>query len=66
MQRLHHHLPTVQLGVTTAAGVDADFKEAIAFAVLADWRLQQLPGNLPSVTGAQSAALLGEITLPPP
>ncbi|HCF26014.1 MAG TPA: hypothetical protein DEV81_02045, partial [Cyanobacteria bacterium UBA11049] len=42
-------------------GLSADFKEAIAFAVLAYWRQQGICGNLPSVTGARQAVLLGEI-----
>jgi anhydro-N-acetylmuramic acid kinase len=46
---------------TTAAGIDADFKEAIAFAVLAYWRKQGIHGNLPEVTGARRSTLLGEI-----
>jgi anhydro-N-acetylmuramic acid kinase len=44
--------------------VNADFKEAIAFAVLAYWRQQGVPGNLPECTGAKVPALLGEIHIP--
>jgi len=43
-------------------GVDADFKEAIAFAVLADRTLRGRPGNLPSATGAHRPVILGSIT----
>jgi len=46
---------------TDEVGLSADFKEAIAFAILAYWRQQGIPGNLPSVTGARQAVLLGEI-----
>jgi len=49
---------------TDEVGVSADFKEAIAFAVLAYWRSLGVPGNLPQVTGAKSAVLLGDIHSP--
>lgn len=67
-QRLHRRLQLanpsgspVELLVTDEMGVNADFKEAIAFAVLACWRQQGIPGNLPSVTGAHNYALLGDL-----
>jgi anhydro-N-acetylmuramic acid kinase len=41
--------------------VDPDFKEAIAFAWLARQTLQGLPGNLPTVTGADRPLVLGAI-----
>lgn len=49
---------------TNDVGLDADSKEAIAFAVLAYWRWHDIPGNLPSVTGAAHAVLLGDIASP--
>lgn len=60
-QRLQSQLPQVSILTTDEAGLNADFKEAIAFAVLAYWRWHDRPGNLPQVTGAQSAVPLGEI-----
>ncbi|MDV2995860.1 MAG: Anhydro-N-acetylmuramic acid kinase [Chroococcidiopsis sp. SAG 2025] len=59
-QRLQFHLE-VPVITTDEAGLNADFKEAIAFAVLAYWRQQGIPGNLPQVTGAKQAVLLGEV-----
>jgi len=44
--------------------VSADFKEAIAFAVLAYWRDLGIPGNLPQVTGARAAVPLGDVHPP--
>jgi anhydro-N-acetylmuramic acid kinase len=63
--RLQQALPLATVKSTNAAGLDADFKEAIAFAVLAYWRMHHYPGNLPAVTGARQPVLLGEIHLPP-
>ena len=60
-QRLQQRLESIPVFTTDDVGLNADFKEAIAFAVLASWRLQGIPGNLPAVTGATSAVLLGEI-----
>jgi anhydro-N-acetylmuramic acid kinase len=49
---------------TDDAGLNADAKEAIAFAVLAHWRVLGISGNLPSATGAVQAVLLGDIHTP--
>lgn len=60
-ERLQAQLqPTVVL-TTDEVGLSADFKEAIAFAVLAYWRNLGIPGNLPQVTGARQQVLLGDI-----
>jgi anhydro-N-acetylmuramic acid kinase len=61
MKCLQERLPSAQVTTTAAAGLDSDFKEAIAFAVLAYWRWHKIPGNLPRVTGARAAVLLGDI-----
>ncbi|MBW4582928.1 MAG: anhydro-N-acetylmuramic acid kinase [Tildeniella nuda ZEHNDER 1965/U140] len=60
-QRLQQRLRTIPVLTTDDVGLNADFKEAIAFAVLAYWRQLGIPGNLPAVTGAANAVLLGEI-----
>jgi anhydro-N-acetylmuramic acid kinase len=62
-QRLKVNLNTTEVYTTDEMGVNADFKEAIAFAVLAYWRLHNIPGNLPEVTGARERLLLGEINV---
>jgi len=64
-QRLQALLGSIPLLTTDQLGLSADYKEAIAFAVLAYWRQQGIPGNLPSVTGAASAVPLGELYLAP-
>ena len=65
-KRIQANLPEKTAVLTTdEVGVNSDFKEAIAFAVLAYWRMGgQFPGNLPSVTGAKQPMLLGELHLP--
>ncbi|MEL6223331.1 MAG: anhydro-N-acetylmuramic acid kinase [Cyanobacteria bacterium J06626_14] len=61
MDRLCHHLPSTNVVTTENEGINADYKEAIAFAVLAYWRWHNIPSNLPSVTGATRVVSLGEL-----
>ncbi|MCM0589624.1 MAG: anhydro-N-acetylmuramic acid kinase [Gloeotrichia echinulata CP02] len=61
-QRIQLLLASVPVLTTDEVGLSADFKEAIAFAVLAYWRQMGIPGNLPSVTGAPQEVLLGVIS----
>ncbi|HHF5277981.1 TPA: anhydro-N-acetylmuramic acid kinase [Haemophilus influenzae] len=58
---LHDNLLDWQVGTTTEQGFDIDYVEAAAFAWLAYCRMNNLPANLPSVTGAKSAVSLGAI-----
>ncbi|ALJ69244.1 MULTISPECIES: anhydro-N-acetylmuramic acid kinase [unclassified Synechocystis] len=66
-ERLQYHLGSnTKIQRTDDVGLNSDFKEAIAFAVLAYWRFQeQFPGNVPLVTGASQDCLLGDIHLVP-
>ena len=59
--RLQAELTSTQIMTTDEVGINSDFKEAIAFAVLAYWRVHSIPGNLPQVTGASEETLLGNI-----
>ena len=43
-------------------GIDPDFKEAVAFAVLAWAHLRGIPANVPAATGAAGARVLGSLT----
>jgi anhydro-N-acetylmuramic acid kinase len=45
-------------------GISSDAKEAICFAVLANETISGNPTNLPQVTGASNATILGKICLP--
>jgi anhydro-N-acetylmuramic acid kinase len=60
-RRLELLLASIPVSTTDEVGLNADFKEAIAFAVLAYWRHLGIPGNLPTATGAPQEVLLGEI-----
>lgn len=48
----------------TANQISVDSKEAVAFAVLAHERLNEIPTNIPSVTGARVKTTLGKISVP--
>ncbi|MBD2606386.1 anhydro-N-acetylmuramic acid kinase [Scytonema hofmannii FACHB-248] len=61
--RLQILLQSIPVLTTNEVGLSADFKEAIAFAVLAYWRNLGIPGNLPAATGASQEVLLGEVCL---
>jgi anhydro-N-acetylmuramic acid kinase len=60
-ERLAARLPGTRIESSAAHGVDPDQVEAAAFAWLAARTLAGLPGNLPSVTGAARAAVLGAV-----
>ena len=61
MRRLRHHLPDTALETTADHGLDPDWVEAAAFAWLAMRYVAGEPGNLPAVTGARRAAVLGAL-----
>ena len=61
MRRLSEYLPGVTVSSTEQSGLHPDWVEAAAFAWLAKRCLDGQPGNLPSVTGASKAAVLGAI-----
>lgn len=53
-----------ELQTTNDVGINGDYLEAMTFAWLAKQRLAKLPGNIPSVTGAVTAKILGCVYLP--
>ena len=61
MQRLQTQCPQYTIAQTGQHSIDAQWIEACAFAWLARQRIKQLPGNIPSVTGAKRAIPLGSI-----
>ena len=64
MQRLQSLLPGIVVKSTGDYGINPDAVEAVTFAWLARQRLENTPANLPSVTGAGKAAVLGAIYEP--
>jgi anhydro-N-acetylmuramic acid kinase len=65
MDALRAELPDSNVDTTAALGLDPDFVEAAGFAWLARARLENLPGNLASVTGARGPRVLGAIYAAP-
>lgn len=59
LQDLAELLPTCRISTTAELGVDADWVEAMAFAWLAYAYDARIPGNVPAVTGAKHATVLG-------
>jgi anhydro-N-acetylmuramic acid kinase len=65
MKMLTADLPAIEVITAADAGADGDALEAVAFAILGYQMLRGMPGNIPTVTGARSPAILGKLTLPP-
>jgi anhydro-N-acetylmuramic acid kinase len=66
LERISAYLDGCHVTTTSDLGVDPQWVEAMAFAWLARQTLQGLPGNLPAVTGASEAVILGGIYPAPP
>ena len=62
MRHLKELLAPIRVESSAALGVDPEAKEAISFAVLANQTLFGAPGNIPAVTGAIGARVLGKIS----
>ncbi len=61
LERIRARLPGMLVESTAGHRLDPDFVEAMGFAWLARETLAERPGNLPSVTGAKGARVLGAI-----
>ena len=61
MQMLKEELSRMQVVTTDGFGIPSAAKEAIGFAVLANETLAGRTGNLPNVTGAKRAKVLGTV-----
>lgn len=66
VERLRHHLGALGSTVVTCEqrGWPRQAVEPAAFALLAAYRLWELPGNLPETTGASQPVRLGQVSLP--
>jgi anhydro-N-acetylmuramic acid kinase len=63
-QQLNQKNSHIKVGKTNDVGIDGDYLEAMTFAWLAKQRVDKRSGNLPSVTGARRAKILGAEYLP--
>ncbi len=61
MTKIADKLKGTKIGTTLTYGIDPDAVEALAFAWLAQQRIDKKPANLPAVTGARESVLLGTI-----
>lgn len=61
MSQLETMLPAIKVQTSEDYGIHPDWVEAIAFAWLARETLNHRPGNLPAVTGAERAVILGAV-----
>jgi anhydro-N-acetylmuramic acid kinase len=61
MERISSLLHPARVASTATAGIDPDWMEALAFAWLARQAIHGQPANIPSVTGARGARVLGAI-----
>lgn len=61
MERLQNHCMNSAIKSTAQIGIGPQWIEAAAFAWLAKQTIENKPGNLPSVTGASRASVLGGI-----
>jgi anhydro-N-acetylmuramic acid kinase len=59
---IERELDSVPVRSGAELGVDPDAREALAFAFLAWAHLNGITGNIPSVTGAKAARVLGSMT----
>jgi anhydro-N-acetylmuramic acid kinase len=57
-------LPGMAMASSSDYGIDADAKEAIAFALLGYESYRGRPANLPSATGARHGVVLGKLSRP--
>jgi anhydro-N-acetylmuramic acid kinase len=62
MSQIAALLPRVTVATTSEFGIDADAKEAIAFALMAHETYHGRPGNIPSATGASHSVMLGKLS----
>lgn len=64
MNHLKSSLPDIDIVPASHLGIDPDFKEAMAFAILGYETMHHRAGNAPSATGATRRVVLGQICVP--
>ncbi len=61
MKTIRDQLPNCDIMSTAELGLDPDCVEAVTFAWLAKCRLDNIPGNITTVTGATEPVVLGAV-----
>ena len=61
MNQLKTEFSSISILTSNDFGIDPFMKEALGFAMLGAAHLKGIPGNLPSVTGASEAVILGKL-----
>jgi anhydro-N-acetylmuramic acid kinase len=64
MVMLREEFAGVEVRTSSHHGIDSDAKEALCWAVFAHETINGQPVNLPAVTGAERATLLGKVCVP--
>jgi anhydro-N-acetylmuramic acid kinase len=64
MDALRRHVAPIPVRATDEVGIPTAAREAVAFALLAVYRLRGLPNTLPRVTGARRAVSAGAVHQP--
>jgi len=59
--RIQYHLPKTEVITTDEAGWPASSIEGAAFALLAAYRIWEIPSNLPETTGAKKSVTMGKV-----
>lgn len=62
ISRIQFHIPSAAVLTSDDLGWPSDSIEGAAFALLAAYRVWNLPSNIPATTGAKKAASLGKVT----
>lgn len=58
---IHYFPPSVKIDSMNKFGIAPNAKEALAFAILANETISGNPNNIPNVTGAREAVIMGKI-----
>ena len=61
MNDLKKYIPNANIIISDSIGINSNMKESLLMAVLGIARFQNMPANMPSVTGAHKKTILGDI-----
>jgi len=64
MERMGRLMPNIVWGSSERFGIDPDYKEAVAFALLADAYMRGEPASFPGTTGVSKSVVLGKWCVP--